>query len=1421
MKQAAGALVFLCGFLISTSGLSQVRDLVEPDVMLVIDSSGSMDWRDNTNRPEGMGPWDWARQSCEANLYSQQDKTSWQKLQDAFLGKIPLAGYHCSVEEPKERPSLHALRDENIGDYVPNHITEYQSVFYPHFHAVNCPQPPNVPQDMWQEDYGQCIDNSAPNVVTLNGMTRCYNDSDNLYTAGVTDYCLDMHPERGPRQSNGILDTFGTNVRFGAMTYDNLPKCWGPECAADRHATRWDYGMYRNWDCGGIDNTNGGSSGNVCYEWNAGARGGAAEGYVGALGGMVGIGRNAESTNSKVAKLLDSVEPLYCSPLASMVDDLGYYFAKDQNVLPPSSGGTDQYYRCRPKIAVLITDGQPTPVFEFPSGQCTDSQVTPSDWDPMGSERHTHEESGPPFTTVDNKVFGCPWRSAPEEASEVFDVGHRVLQRMGVLDVTNCKPPACWPVLLVVVGFNVPEVDCEKEKDRCYHYTPDYTPCWDGIPKCEPNADAGPDDETLCTMTPRQFVNEIACQGWPWSPASITSTNYGAGGSVTHETGIMPPWLDEETGLCSDADGDFICKRYEGSVVDRALFVQDSDELTDVLDMILVEMSSTVATRTDLVVWNKPTVTGFTDAAVSQYEFRTGYVPQSGRPWKGVFTRKDQTCGGNETTGLHNVAQMIGDQGQERKILSYYSAEPNYTPLNITQIPDWLNHEVIGVDGLKRLDDGTEFTDCAFGVGEYVGDESLCGSRTDVADIIRNETLDRGLADIYNSTPAVLGPPYDRLSSASYQVYRNSDGNKSRAPYIFVGTNDGVLHAVDIDEISSGPDAAPEKWGFIPKSLLKELMSIYPIPPISVNRDTNGVANGYELSQDQTVGLYRHEFLLDGPPVARDVLLIRRASEYDAELEKEAWRAVVFGSSGRNARTHYALDVTETLRDPSKKDPKLRWEINPDEGMYGNNDTGSAGRDALDEMGMPVSKPAVAYVRQEVGTSKTQMVMAAAIVPGGWKENADPNASGTDRHQNGGTGVYVLRLADGNVIRYLDPKEEDDICTDGVGLIYEESAGDKDFWDGAQLIGEPVIPNGTRALNVTTHAFIGDDRGRIWLIDMDDPDPDKWCLNIYFDTLLSWNYPYQDCVDTPTSPCSPSDNCVWTDCCKGDDAELPCAYKARNMKAPRSMLIGAPAVAQNADSQDVLVFGTGQYDELTQWNRNRVFSITDTIEPSSQAGKVNHKPRLNWWVGDPIPAEDPFEGLPGSAGTVVSTLREFQTMMEDHKYVNFTDYPREGTGPQAFWNVGEKLIGRPVIFDEVVYFTTFIPLNDKMHTDDACDEGASRVWALDYDTFDINAEPESPDYIGKFFRSDTSVWVPFYNYYHQLLSGVKVKKKPQCKGIDAEAFELVVQTANPAANVGVSGAPPANAVQTMSIPISKRNSVGLVSVRFDSWSIVF
>ncbi|MCP4599356.1 MAG: hypothetical protein GY847_02275 [Proteobacteria bacterium] len=1445
-------------------------ELVEPDIMLLIDTSGSMDWANNT--PADRGSWNWATEQCIASNTEGQafEKTSWQKMLDSFLGGIDGDGFKCAVEPPGLRPSLHAIDSVNIDDYIksedgdnyPDNISEFRRVSWSHFRAVNCPNPDYWVPTRAGSDYYQCIntDNDNPSCVPADpGCPTDYEVEDiavvgnktnttinvkcrkkDIYTVVATgaNYCLDLHPDRENRQSGGILDRYENTARFGVMTFDNVPACLGSDCSD--HDRAWDYGDCRTWACQG----EGDVDAHMCYGWNAGAR----ADEDGAVGGIVGIGSNMLASNESVRNVLETMEPLNCSPLGAILDDAGRYFATDLSVLPKDEiGGSDQYYRCRPKLVILITDGQPTSAFEFTTGLCGDT----ADWKPDILDDST---DGCDTDTSDDTVFDCPWRSSPEEAGELFDVSIEALNRME-------RQPDDQPVFLVVIGFNVPDVDCEVTPEDCYAYTADYYDnkhCYADLPVCGGgsgadggSSDAGAGDDT-CLMTPRQFLNEIACQGWPWDPARV----YG-----THETDIQPTWLDPCNEFCaaSGYSGDpdaYICLDGE-----RALFANSATTLSKVLDLVMGSLSPTVATRTDLVLWNKP-LTSASDSDVTQYEFRSGYIARQGRPWQGVLTCKDWSCEDKEdTTGdnpatpdeeeqsnLMNIAEMLENQGS-RNI--YSLAEPtgvparldsgDYTQFDINSMLDWVNQGGGDLE-LKALGDN-DFDDCDFGLRDEVGD--VCEDNVTIKNEVLPEILNRGLADIYNSTPAVLGKPLARLPVHSFIEYKSDiTVVENRSPHLFVGTNDGMLHAFDIDQISEGGDTV-EKWGYIPRSVLKHVRDQFPIPDIVKEYGSGSPASieGYRLASETTAGIYQHLFLFDGSPLARDVLLVRNPAELMAEV-KEQWRAIVFGSLGKGARGYYALDVTDVVKGATVK-PSLRWELSPDDNLFGNNEWDDGNGEKIlqiKEMGYPLSRPLLAYVGDTDASGKPIQV-AAAVLPGGWNSDSSPN---------GNTGVYIVRLGDGKLIKYFKPSYGGDtssgMCADSVGL--ETDPDDSEILiESAQLVGEPTAFHGSQSLRLARQILIGDDRGRLWMIEMPGENPagqstgdDKygpWCLRLYFDTMIAWHYPYDECwprtADDQLSDCDPEPlTCFHDDCCATTDGEevVPSSKCAENEKAPRNMngprvmILGAPTIAMDHRDDPVIVFGTGQYDNLSGWNRNRIFSITDDKDDTDGDGL---RAEINWWIGD-SPVDDTIDEVSNAL------YRNWLNTIDTAMTLTHVDFGNEKTGvtgenllPQYFWNVGEKLIGRPVVFDSVAYFTTFVPIEEASIVDDACEAGSSRIWALNYNykkdpadsslnltTIDFSACTVDACAFGEFASK------MFDSYTKELLSGVQVVRRPACDSYDEDVFQIVAQKANPLADIPSEGnTPPPDMVNIRTQTISKGAGINLPTVEFDSWSIVF
>ncbi len=127
------------------------------------------------------------------------------------------------------------------------------------------------------------------------------------------------------------------------------------------------------------------------------------------------------------------------------------------------------------------------------------------------------------------------------------------------------------------------------------------------------------------------------------------------------------------------------------------------------------------------------------------------------------------------------------------------------------------------------------------------------------------------LGDIVNSSPAFIGSSpnrvYDRTTlpgATSYQSFR--DNTAARANLIYVGANDGMLHAFNAT-------TGKEVFAYVPKTVLPKLKALA------------------ELD-------YGHEFYVDGDIVVEDV------------FDGSNWRTVLVASLGRGGRALIALDVT-------------------------------------------------------------------------------------------------------------------------------------------------------------------------------------------------------------------------------------------------------------------------------------------------------------------------------------------------------------------------------------------------------------------------------------------------------------------------------------------------------------------------------
>ncbi|MDO8305048.1 pilus assembly protein [Herminiimonas sp.] len=144
------------------------------------------------------------------------------------------------------------------------------------------------------------------------------------------------------------------------------------------------------------------------------------------------------------------------------------------------------------------------------------------------------------------------------------------------------------------------------------------------------------------------------------------------------------------------------------------------------------------------------------------------------------------------------------------------------------------------------------------------------------------------LGDMIGSQPVyVKSPPFVYVDE-NYEAYKTRE--KDRLGMVYVAANDGMLHAFDatIGEANSGA----EKWAYIPPMVLPNLYKL---------ADKNYPAN--------------HQYYVDGAPTVGDIC----SKAPGAACAANEWKTILVGGLNSGGKGYYALDIT----DPAN--PKALW----------------------------------------------------------------------------------------------------------------------------------------------------------------------------------------------------------------------------------------------------------------------------------------------------------------------------------------------------------------------------------------------------------------------------------------------------------------------------------------------------------------
>lgn len=178
----------------------------------------------------------------------------------------------------------------------------------------------------------------------------------------------------------------------------------------------------------------------------------------------------------------------------------------------------------------------------------------------------------------------------------------------------------------------------------------------------------------------------------------------------------------------------------------------------------------------------------------------------------------------------------------------------------------------------KTLATGTSLVEFLRGQTQY---ESQTGS---VANLYRDRLATLG--DIVDSLPVYLGKPTAEFTDAGYADWKNSTARQNRAGTIFVGANDGMLHAFN-------SKTGAERWAFAPTPVMPNM---YWLADLTYTTNHHNYANGRLVYSDVCV---------------KDC----------SDASKADWRTILFGGLNGGGRGYFAIDVT----DPTS--PSLLWEF--------------------------------------------------------------------------------------------------------------------------------------------------------------------------------------------------------------------------------------------------------------------------------------------------------------------------------------------------------------------------------------------------------------------------------------------------------------------------------------------------------------
>ncbi len=840
-------------------------------------------------------------------------------------------------------------------------------------------------------------DYTSTNVYTCNELNRPNRnapDANYIYPHYV-------NTTNGTKNQNGILDTYGNQLRFGLMTSDTIHTIYNYSNKYQSSFNSLELVSLMNWQgdfsYGPLNSFTFASDINqTVYNFNLGVKNESATGF----GRLIPLGSN-NSTSTSIANAIDSelsiMRPYGNSSIAAMIHDYEYYLSNHPDITT-----NDTNKDCRQQYAILIV------------------------------EENALKNSIDGGIDIINRSgcnnMNCPYQTAIEQVASLYNnqtidkfyviaYGSNIMNNLNYVDHAN-------------------DIAMQGGTNTAYYAS-------------EANS-----LKSTITMILNEIINE--------SNSNNVSTMH----SRTRPA-LNTYILENET--------TYVQAKYEAGY---------NVTSTGPYDGILIRNRTQCSTSTTNSIPTRQTITtedNFHDTLNNRIEERILYTvlptdPNNTKTYLlGAETEMIPPIGTSiSSNGNNNGNQQHGQGGSSCRATNSGGGGGGNNNRTTTVIePTEEDLELVEFNSSNVTPEHLGLTTL------FSTTSQRNAERTRIVDWIHGENNRRGtssrLGSIYHSSPIVVGAPEMNIPDESYNLFRTKPEIANRPSVLYVGSNDGILHAFSTHKqiinythsktgtlIQRTLEAGEELWGFIPPYVLSSLHN----------------------------ATKSHTWTVDGTPYVREIFYRRLPGQ---EPNEDLYHTIMILPLGKGGGAYIALDISDPFN------PIFLWQFASEQ-----------------QIGQTLGAPALLQVLININGHLEERAMT--MLPGGYKPPIDPqtcelyvdgdawnrplgcpaNGIGTpplnggtqnavDHHQCWGTDgrqVYFVDPATGELVQQFGDTVFNAPMTGGVG-IYSGSIG-----------------------SITTRAFMSDADGYLWRFDISDTNPTNWSAVQFADMFLELHTTY-------------------------------------------------------------------------------------------------------------------------------------------------------------------------------------------------------------------------------------------------------------------------------------------------------------------------